>query len=83
MAINAVAPHLLISLARHSYSPGLATGMLFNLPLGLFLIHAQLSASAISRVDVWREAVLYALLLTVGALGSLYAAHAILAARKA
>ena len=56
--------------------------MLFNLPLGVLLIHAQLSAHASSCIDVWREAVLYALLLTLGTLGSLYGAHAILAARE-
>jgi hypothetical protein len=83
MAINAVLPHFALSLAKHSYSPGTATGMLFNLPLGVLLIHAQLRAHAASRVDVWREAVLYALLLAVGAFVSLYGAHAILAARRA
>ncbi len=83
MAINAVLPHFVISLVKHSYSPGAGTGMLFNLPLGMLLIHGQLSAHAISPAEVWREAVLYALLLAVGAFGSLYGAHAILAARKA
>jgi len=83
MAINAVLPHFAISLVTRSYSPGAGTGMLFNLPLGVWLIHAQLSAHAISRVDVWREAVLYALLLAAGALGSLYGAHAVLAAKRA
>ncbi len=57
--------------------------MLFNLPLGVLLIHAQLSADATSRFEVWRDIVLYALLLAVGAFGSLYGAHAILAARRA
>jgi hypothetical protein len=83
MAINAVLPHLLISLVKHSYSPGTGTGMLINLPLGMLLIEGQLSAHAISPAEVWREAVLYALLLVVGTLGTLYGAHAILAARKA
>jgi len=82
MAINAALPHLLITLIKHSYSPGLATGMLFNLPLGVLLIHAHLSARAISGVEFWRESVLYALLLTIGAFGSLYGAHAIFAATK-
>ena len=82
MAINAVLPHFAISLVKHSYSPGAGTGMLFNLPLGVLLIHAQLSAAAISHVDVWREEVIYALLLAAGAFGSLYGAHAIIAARK-
>jgi hypothetical protein len=83
MAINAVLPHFAISLVKHSYSPGTGTGMLFNLPLGVLLIHAQLSAHAIPPVEVWRNAVLYALLLAVGTLGTLYGAHAILAARRA
>ena len=30
MAINAVLPHLVISLVKHSYMPGTGTGMLFN-----------------------------------------------------
>ena len=83
MAINAVLPHLVISLVKHSYMPGAGTGMLFNLPLGVLLIHGQLSAHATSHSEVWRDAVLYALLLAVGAFGSLHGAHAILAARKA
>ena len=62
---------------------GAGTGMLLNLPLGVLLIHAQLSAPAISRAEVWREAVLYALLLAAGAAAGLFGAHAILAARKA
>jgi hypothetical protein len=57
--------------------------MLFNLPLGVLLIQEQLSGGAISTVEVWRAAVWYALLLAVGTFGSLYGAHAILAARKA
>ena len=82
MAINAVLPHFMISLAKHSYSPGVGTGMLLNLPLGVLLIHEQLNDHAISPAQVWRAAVLYGLLLAVGALGSLYVAHAILTARK-
>lgn len=82
MAINAVLPHLVMSLVKHSYSPGVGTGMLFNLPLGVLLIHEQLNDRAISPVEFWRAAVLYALLLAAGAFGSLYGAHAIFAARK-
>jgi Protein of unknown function with HXXEE motif len=83
MAINAVLPHFIISLVKHSYSPGVGTGMLFNLPLGVLLIQEQVRDSAIPAGEVWRAALLYALLLTVAAFGSLYGAHAILAARKA
>lgn len=82
MVINAVLPHFAWSLLKHSYSPGAATGLLFNLPLGVLLIRGQLSAVTTSHTYVWRDAILYALLLAVGALGCLYGAHAILAARK-
>jgi len=83
MAINAVLPHLVISLVKHSYSPGAGTGLLFNLPLGVMLIRRQLSAHATSHAEVWRDAALYALLLAVIAFGSLYGAHAIFARKKA
>jgi hypothetical protein len=82
MAINAVLPHLAISLVKRSYSPGVGTGMLFNLPLGVLLIHERLSDPAVSPAEAWRAAVLYALLLAAGALGSFYGAHAILAVRR-
>ena len=82
MAINALLPHFIVSLVTRSYSPGTGTGMLFNLPLGVLLIHEQLSDRANPPAEVWRPAVWYALLLAAGAFGSLYGAHAILAARK-
>ncbi len=82
MAINAVLPHLVLSLIKHSYSPGVGTGMLFNLPLGVLLIHEQLNAHADSHIGIWRDAALYALLLAAGAFGSLYGAHAIFSAKK-
>ena len=83
MAINAVLPHFLISLVKHSYSPGTGTGMLLNLPLGVLLIRAQLSIHSGSPADVWRQAVLYALLLAGAAFGSLFGAHALSAATRA
>lgn len=83
VAINAVFPHFALSLVKHSYSPGTATGMLFNLPLGVLLIREQLSAVTTSHAYVWRDAVVYALLSYVATFGCLYGAHAIVAARKA
>jgi Na+(H+)/acetate symporter ActP len=80
MVVNAIFPHLLLSLATRSYSPGAGTGMLLNLPLGIWLIHEQRKAQVL--VDVWRQAVPCAVLLAVGAFGSLLAAHAILAWRS-
>ena len=82
MAINAVLPHLVISLVKHSYLPGLGTGMLFNLPLGMLLIHQQLSAGVISPENIWRLAVPDAVLFIIGAFGSLFGAHAILARKQ-
>jgi len=82
MAINAVVPHLALSLVKRSYSPGAGTGVLFNLPLGVLLIREQLGSVPTSHAYIWRDAGLYALLLAVGTLGCLYGAHAILAARK-
>jgi hypothetical protein len=83
MAVNAVLPHFAMSLLKQSYSPGTGTGLLFNLPLGVLLIHAQLSARAISHTQVWRDAVLYALLFAAGSFGCLYGAHALFAPRNA
>jgi Protein of unknown function with HXXEE motif len=81
-AVNAVLPHLLISLVKRSYSPGTGTGMLFNLPLGVWLIHEQLKAGVISAADLWRRAVPYGALLAVVAFGSLFGAHAIAAWKR-
>lgn len=81
MAVNAVFPHLALSLAKHAYAPGTGTGMLFNLPLGVLLIRGQLVVTT-SNAYIWRNAVPYTLLLAVGTFGCLYGAHAILAARK-
>lgn len=82
MVINVVLPHLALTLIKRSYSPGTGTAIVFNLPLGVLLIRAQLNAATTSHAQIWREAILYALLLAVGALGCLYGAHAIVAARE-
>jgi hypothetical protein len=54
--------------------------MLFNLPPGVLLIRGQLAITSCDAC-VWRNAVLYALLLAVGTFGC-YGAYAILALRK-
>ncbi len=82
MVINVVFPHLALSLSKRSYSPGVGTAILFNLPLGALLIKEHLNSPAASPAEVWRAAVLYGLLFAVGTLGSLYAAHALTAAKK-
>lgn len=80
VAINAVFPHLVMSLVTRSYMPGAGTGMLLNLPLGAWLIHEQLSAHVL--VDIWRQAVPYAVCLAVGTFGILFGAHAVVAWKR-
>lgn len=82
MAVNALLPHLGLSLVKHSYSPGTATAVLFNLPLGALLIYEQLSSGTTSPAYFWRNSIMYALFLAGGTLGLVYGAHAMVAARK-
>ncbi len=78
MAVNAVIPHLSMSLIRRSYMPGTATGMLFNLPLAVFLIQTQLRSGFVPWAYFWRQTVLYAFLSGIVAFGSLAVLHTIL-----
>ena len=78
MSINAVVPHLSMSLIRRSYMPGTATGMLFNLPLAVLLIHTQQRSGLATRAYFWWQTVLYAVLLGIVAFGSLVTLHTIL-----
>jgi len=77
MAINVFLPHAIASIVKRSYSPGAATGLLFNLPLGVMLIKAEWSTGIASPASFWRETVAYAVLLSTVALGSLYLLHAV------
>lgn len=47
MALNSFHPHLFASIAQKRYSPGLATGLLLNLPAGCWLIYVALGISLI------------------------------------
>jgi hypothetical protein len=42
MGLNVLAPHLAATLALRKYAPGTATGLLFNLPLGGWLLYRAL-----------------------------------------
>ncbi len=75
MGFNAIAPHLWMSLIRRSYMPGVITGVLLNLPLALFLIHAELRSCSVSRLLFYWQTILYAVLLGLVAFGSLAALH--------
>ncbi len=44
MVVNAVAPHLIAAIVLKKYAPGLATGILLNLPIGIILIIYKLNA---------------------------------------
>jgi hypothetical protein len=78
MAVNAVVPHLSMSLIQRSYMPGTATGMLFNLPLAVLLIQAELRSRLAPWASFWRQSVFYAVLLGVVAFGSLVVLHTVL-----
>lgn len=43
MALNVLVPHLVATLALRKYAPGTATGLLFNLPLGGWLLYRALT----------------------------------------
>ena len=75
MAVNALLPHLLLSLARRSLSPGTLTGLLLNLPLGIALLRAQLSAGVLTAGDLVSSSLLFALLFGLTAVAAVLAAH--------
>lgn len=75
MAVNALLPHLALSLAKRSYSPGTASGMLFNLPLGVLILWKSALRGDIPGKQLWSYAALYAVGLGIAAFGSLVATH--------
>lgn len=48
MVLNAIVPHALLSMRARRYMPGTATGLLFNLPLGLLYLRQALQEQAIA-----------------------------------
>jgi len=48
MALNAVMPHLAVTVITRRYMPGTATAMLLNLPLGALYLHGAVTSQAIS-----------------------------------
>lgn len=77
MSFNAVVPHLALTLQSRSYSPGTATGILLNLPLGIWLIDRLVAGGWLVGQAVWRHSSLYAVALGLSALGGVYIAHAL------
>jgi hypothetical protein len=54
MMVNAIAPHLLATVALRRYMPGTATALLFNLPLGLLLLRQALAEGLVAwRTLAW------------------------------
>jgi hypothetical protein len=54
MVLNVLAPHVIACLVTRSYAPGTVTAVLFNLPLGGWLIHRSLVDGAIEpAVFAW------------------------------
>jgi hypothetical protein len=54
IVINAVLPHLALTLITRSYMPGTLTGMLLNLPIGTWLLRSMLRAGYVQpRTLAW------------------------------
>lgn len=54
MVANALVPHLVATLALRKYMPGTATGLLLNVPVGLYLLHEALSQGWVDgRIFLW------------------------------
>ena len=58
---NAFLPHLAASLTLRRYMPGLATGLLLNLPLGTALIRRELAEGLIEAPRLRRATLLFSL----------------------
>lgn len=77
MSINAVFPHMAACFLTRSYSPGTASGILLNLPFGLWLVYREMSRCRLTWSDIWRHSLDYTLGLGLFAFGGLYLAHAL------
>lgn len=53
MAANTLVPHVLASIATRSYSPGTATAMLFNFPLGIWFLVASVRSGFVQPPTIW------------------------------
>ncbi|WP_150047795.1 HXXEE domain-containing protein [Methylomonas rhizoryzae] len=49
MVLNVLFPHVLATVALHSYAPGTATAVLLNLPLGSYLIYRSLTEGYVDQ----------------------------------
>ena len=65
MAANAVVPHLAATIALHRYMPGTATGLLLNLPIGVYLLHDAFGRGWISAPSFFWVAPTVAITLVV------------------
>ncbi|MFT4114837.1 HXXEE domain-containing protein [Silvibacterium sp.] len=54
MMLNALVPHLALSLFTRSYMPGTATGLLLNIPVGLFYLREAIAERAVhAKTFAW------------------------------
>ena len=49
MVLNVLFPHVLATVALHSYAPGTATAVLCNLPLGGYLVYRSLTEGYVEQ----------------------------------
>lgn len=53
MALNAIVPHGIATIALHRYAPGTATAVLFNLPLGVVIVYRALADGYVEPARFW------------------------------
>ena len=81
MAVNALVPHLAATVVERRYMPGTATGLAFNLPLGVWLLR-QAIAESWAEVETLLWAAPLVGLLLMGLIPVLLAAGARFAASR-
>ena len=61
MAFNSIFPHLIATIALRKYAPGTFTGLLLNLPIGLYIVFVQYGETLVPYKLLFGFAVITAL----------------------
>ncbi|MCG7410501.1 HXXEE domain-containing protein [Paenibacillus sp. ACRRX] len=63
MLLNAIFPHLLVTILQKRYAPGLLTGILLNIPINGFILYRFIKSNEITLTEVIFSTLLVAVLL--------------------
>jgi hypothetical protein len=63
MIFNAIFPHLIASIMTKSYAPGLATGLLLNIPVNTVILYRLYTLSLITKKEILISTVVVGILL--------------------